>query len=144
MKTKEQAYSELSQMENFLHHWIEKRNQAIEAHQDFEREKLEEITQILIKANVYEQVQEIDKQRMDYITKLKQSLAKLENDLMAVAIAYEDLSEEIPNLPTNSEQKRENMKKLSEIMIKADPRTRQFMDKVMKEREQRKKNSSED
>lgn len=144
MKTRDKATLELLEMENFITRWVKKRNQAIENHATFEREKLEEITQILIKANVYEQVQEIDKQRVEYITKLKKSLAKLESDLMAVAIAYEDLREEIPTLPTRKDQKIEKMKKLSEIMMLADPKTKQFMDRVMKERAEKKKNSSED
>ena len=145
MKTKEKARAELLEMERFIKHWMKKRNQAVETHQSFERDKLEEITQILIKANVYEQVQEIDKQRVEYITNLKQTLAKLESDLMAVALAYEDLREEIQSLPTEKDQKRETMLKLSEIMMVADPKTKQFMDRVMKEREEiKKKNSSED
>ena len=135
MKTKEKARAELLEMERFIKHWMKKRNQAVETHQSFERDKLEEITQI----------QEIDKQRVEYITNLKQTLAKLESDLMAVALAYEDLREEIQSLPTEKDQKRETMLNLSEIMMVADPKTKQFMDRVMKEREEiKKKNSSED
>lgn len=142
MKTREKAREDLLEMERFITHWVEKRNQAIEKHQVFEREKLDEITQILIDANVYDKVQAIDKQRLEQVTKLKQSLAKLESDLMAVATAYEDLREEIDTFPTEKEQKRENMKKLSEIMMVADPKTKQFMAKVLKEREEKKKKSS--
>ena len=145
MKTREQARAELLEMERFIKHWTTQRTISIENHQTFEKEKLEEITQILIKANVYEQVQEIDKQRVECITRLKTALKKLDSDLMAVALAYEDLREEIETLPSNKEQKRENMKKLSEIMIMADPKTKLLMDRVMKEREEiKKKNSSED
>ena len=90
-------------------------------------------------------MQEIDKQRVQHLTRLKTALKKLDSDLMAVAVAYEDLREEIETLPTQKEHKKENMKKLSEIMMRADPKTKQFMDKVMKEREEKnKKNSSED
>lgn len=145
MKTKEQARKELLEMESFIKHWTTQRTLSIENHQAFEKEKLEEITQILIKANVYEQVQEIDKQRVEHLTRLKTALKKLDSDLMAVAVAYEDLREEIETLPTQKEHKKESMKKLSEIMMRADPKTKQFMDKVMKEREEKnKKNSSED
>ncbi len=145
MKTREQARAELLKMESFIKHWTTQRTLSIENHQTFEQEKLEEITQILIKANVYEQVQEIDKQRVGYVTRLKTALEKLDSDLMAVAVAYEDLREKIDTLPTEKEQKKESMKKLSEIMMVADPKTKQFMDRVMKEREEKnKKNSSED
>tara|TARA_B110000503_G_C6787733_1_gene265933 strand:+ start:14 stop:430 length:417 start_codon:yes stop_codon:yes gene_type:complete len=138
MKTREQARADLLKMESFIKHWVSKRNISIETHQTFELEKIEEITQILIKADVYDQIQEIDKQRLEYDTRLRTALKKLDSDLRAVSVAYEELREEIQSLPTDKDVKKENMKKLSEIMLLADPKTKKFMDRVMKERDEKK------
>lgn len=135
-KSKEQIQAEIDKLKAFLDKNVPLRDQWLEEHQAYEERKIAEIKEILLKANVLDQVQAIDSERLGVKERLATHLAKYDGEMRAVFKELQRLEEELETAPTALELKRQRYQPISDALYATDPRTREILDRITVEKKE--------